>query len=420
MLCLAIVDSLSKGESYLHSTYYVLFLLHSANAESLRQHRYSFRKRYRSSYRAANTYLRDLATADDSTADTPPWLNDTEFLEKYRMSRDAFNYVLAHIQDDPVFQKGQRGREQRPVAYQLMTTLKALGTEGSGFSNPSLRHVFHTGRGTSTLYMDRVVTALRNLKQDFLHWPEDDAKKTIKSAIEELSGLPNCVGIIDGTMFPLGFEPETDDSGDYNGRKYKYSLTFLICCDHRRLITYYYGGWPGCTHDNKMFRYSQMYRNPEQFFKHNEYMIGDSAFENQWFSVAAYPKPPGGNMQANKSVFNTQMSKARVISEHTIGLLKGRFPWLRSIRKKISKDVAHARSLLRYIDATIILHNMLVLHGDAELEDGWDDPEDDATAIDDFESLPEDDELNLPVPPDAPPDARRLQLTHYLVETFGH
>jgi len=48
-------------------------------------------------------------------------------------------------------------------------------------------------------------------------------------------------------------------------------------------------------------------------------------------------------------------------SEHTIGILKGRFPWLRSIRMKITKNKRSLRRILRLLDATIILHNMLLM-----------------------------------------------------------
>jgi hypothetical protein len=32
-----------------------------------------------------------------------PWLNDTEFLQKYRMSRSGFNRLVALIKDHPIF-----------------------------------------------------------------------------------------------------------------------------------------------------------------------------------------------------------------------------------------------------------------------------------------------------------------------------
>jgi hypothetical protein len=40
-----------------------------------------------------------------------------------------------------------------------------------------------------------------------------------------------------GTIFPLVFQPQTDDAPDYIGRKYGFSLTTMIICDHNRKIS---------------------------------------------------------------------------------------------------------------------------------------------------------------------------------------
>eukprot|EP00977_Amphora_coffeiformis_P014161 scaffold3890_cov159-Amphora_coffeaeformis.AAC.1 len=99
------------------------------------------------------------------------------------------------------------------------------------------------------------------------------------------------------------------------------------------------------------------------FYRDHEYIIGDSAFENNWFMVSAFTSPPGQSLVGDKSQFNSCMSRARVISEHTIGLLKGRFPWLRSIQKVITEDSGTLRDILGIIHACVIIHNFLMQRG---------------------------------------------------------
>ena len=72
--------------------------------------------------------------------------------------------------------------------------------------------------------------------------------------------------------------------------------------------------------------------------------------------------------------FNTKLAKVRIRSEHCIGILKGRFPWLRSIWMKVTDDPKSVKLILRLIDATVILHNMLIELGEEEKED-WIDYE---------------------------------------------
>jgi hypothetical protein len=97
-------------------------------------------------------------------------------------------------------------------------------------------------------------------------------------------------------------------------------------------------------------------------------------------------------------------------------MLKGRFPWLRSIRLTITEEKKSLQKILQLIDATIILHNMLITFGESEIED-WIDF-DDFSDLDEFERAPyeEGDELNSGIPPWAPRDTRRTQLLNYFKE----
>lgn len=106
------------------------------------------------------------------------------------------------------------------------------------------------------------------------------------------------------------------------------------------------------------------------------------------------------------------------MSEHCIGILKGRFPWLRSIRLLITDDTHSLRKILQLVDATVILHNMLITYGEEE-EEGWIDF-DDFSDLDEAERAPyeESDELNLAIPSWAPKDQRRQQLLQYFKEFF--
>lgn len=378
------------------------------------RNRYEDRMPYRSHTYASPQYERDLSLPDNENE--VAWLNQTDFLRKYRMPREAFTDLLLLIKDDPVFVSGyEKGRQQRPVEYQLMTLLKFLGSEGTASSNPDLRNVFNTGHGTNLLYVRRAVQALRNIREAFLSWPDTEERDAIAAGILEKSGLPNCVGIIDGTLFPLAFAPQTEDAPDYKGRKHLYTLSSVIVCDHNRLIRYYVAGWPGSTHDNRIARNTSMWNHPTTYYRDHEYIIGDSAFENNWFMVSAFTSPPGESLVGERSQFNSCMARARVISEHTIGLLKGRFPWLRSIRKVITEDPGTLRDILGIIDACVIIHNFLVQRGLEEKEEELYE-DDNVTVLDEYERLPEGDELMQCVPIGSPGDHRRTQLLFYLKE----
>jgi DDE superfamily endonuclease len=122
----------------------------------------------------------------------------------------------------------------------------------------------------------------------------------------------------------------------------------MIICDDQQLIRYYYSGWPGSVHDNRIFKNTTIFTNPDNFFDKRQYILGDSAFENHSFMVSSYRSPQGQPITWEKEVFNHAMSKPRVISEHTIGILKGRFQWLRLVRMVVKQDLESFTYLLAH------------------------------------------------------------------------
>jgi len=101
--------------------------------------------------------------------------------------------------------------------------------------------------------------------------------------------------------------------------------------------------------------------------------------------------------------FNYHLSRLRVRSEHTFGLLKGRFQSLKEIRIKITDQDGHRWAMV-WILSCLILHNIIILiEGDTGSGvDSFDDIEgrreagdddDDAEALDPAEPI-SDDEWN--------------------------
>jgi hypothetical protein len=125
-----------------------------------------------------------------------PWLNDDEFLQKYRVSRRSVEVILNKIKDHEVFHTGKK-KKQRPIADQLLTWLKYVGTEGAGASNANQRNTFEIGYGSAAKYRDRVAKAIRSLKDEYLYWPDEEERKKTSFEILKKYGFPYCVAICD-------------------------------------------------------------------------------------------------------------------------------------------------------------------------------------------------------------------------------
>ena len=75
--------------------------------------------------------------------------------------------------------------------------------------------------------------------------------------------------------------------------------------------------------------------------------------------VPPFKSLPGTVLQHNETQFNALLAKPRVKSEHCIGILKGHFPFLRSIWQTIGNK-KHMDGVIDSVRGTVVLHNFLV------------------------------------------------------------
>jgi hypothetical protein len=150
-----------------------------------------------------------------------------------------------------------------------------------------------------------------------------------------------------------------------------------------------------------------MGRLPHQYFSQNEYLLGDSAFQMGPHLVPAFKTANGVTMNRNEASFNKLLLSPRVKSEHCIGILKGRFAWLKDIRILIA-NADDAQKIVEFVGAAVILHNLLI---GAPIEDEWLEDEE-------FLELGNDDALNQELDANDTPngDNRRQQLMGYFAE----
>ena len=119
--------------------------------------------------------------------------------------------------------------------------------------------------------------------------------------------------------------------------------------------------------------------------------------------IPPFKSTAGGTLSNNKSMFNTLLAKPRVKSEHCIGILKARFPFLRSIRLKLGSKQDMTR-IIKYVRGTVIMHNFL---RNDEIDKNW---------MEDIQEGEDDLEPEAPTNTNNPDYGRRDELYFYLSE----
>jgi hypothetical protein len=146
----------------------------------------------------------------------------------------------------------------------------------------------------------------------------------------------------------------------------------MIVCDDRKRVTYYYAGWPGSTHDNRVFQNSRLFLNKNKYFNHLEYLLGDSAYSISTIMVQAFKKRmKTSHLPTDEKRFNTELAKVRIASEHCIGILKGRFQCLKRNNIQLKGGKKEVKQLVDLIGACIVIHNLLINYNEDEIPREW-------------------------------------------------
>lgn len=115
-------------------------------------------------------------------------------------------YRLVHIlEQNPIFQSTGR-KPQRPVRYQLACFLLRYGTRGA--SAMQAAHKLGIGFGTVFLYCKHVVRAIWELGLDIVTWGDKERLRQVAAHVMGCSGIPDCVGMLDGSLVRLTEIPE--------------------------------------------------------------------------------------------------------------------------------------------------------------------------------------------------------------------
>ena len=110
-----------------------------------------------------------------------------------------------------------------------------------------------------------------------------------------------------------------------------------------------------------------LYKERSCFMADKEYLLADKAYKLDKHLITPY-KMPIARQPAHKA-FNRAHSVERVKIEHAFGLLKARWPSLKSLGIRIGDDIVRDRlRVTKWIMACLVLHNFL---SSRDEEDDW-------------------------------------------------
>jgi len=161
-------------------------------------------------------------------------------------------------------------------------------------------------------------------------------------------------GALDGCQIPIK-QPTNDKSSYYNRNKF-HSITLQGICDHKKIFTDVYAGWPGAAHDGRVWKHSPVYNYLKDNSDPNHHILADSAYPLSSFCLTRYKN--NGHLTDEEKYYNKIQSSNRVIIEQAFGLLKCRFRRLKML------DMSLIDKASKVITVACILHNICIMNND--------------------------------------------------------
>ena len=271
----------------------------------------------------------------DYTQSIIPKYSVFEFQSHFRLSSSVVEQLIGCIGNWQVVPR-ETPRGKHPISEEkhILVTLWFLSTREK---YTSVADRFGICESSVYVVLMRVLSAFADRANEFIKWSTGPEQAISEACFRQRCKIPGIIAAIDGTHMPIVRPQKYED--EYINRKGFHSVNVQIVAKHDKIITSVFGPFPGGVHDARMLRRSDLFEKAEngQLVHDQFHLLGDSAYPlRPWLIV---PYKDNGHLTRQQKDFNYQLSKGRIIVEHTIGLLKGRFPRLKLIEMKDTKNI---------------------------------------------------------------------------------
>jgi hypothetical protein len=202
---------------------------------------------------------------------------------------------------------------------------------------------------TARLCIIRVTEALVRRKHQFVYMPNTDQMQETATRMFDRFKLPCFALGVDGVQ--IRFEgaprkiPANKTTQMYWSRKQCHSINAQVVVNDRYICDLDVG-WPGSTHDARIWNRSEVKRHIEH--QRRFLVAADSGYRISENLVKPYPTAESAN-DRRKALFNRRLSGLRtVMTENLYGVWKRRFPILKALRTdyELSQKIVVASAVL--------------------------------------------------------------------------
>ncbi|KAI3715589.1 hypothetical protein L6452_22575 [Arctium lappa] len=284
--------------------------------------------------------------------------------EIIRMSETAFKILCQKLKNEG----GLRPTRRMSVEEQVARFLHIVGND---LRNRFVSWFYRRSGSTTSRHFHRVLNAIISLEDQYLIQPNGDrVPKEIQEQRRFYPFFKDCIGAIDGTHVRV--RVPSKDAPRYRGRKGYPTINVLAACTFDLKFTYVLSGWEGTASDSRIIK-NALTRNDKLLIPEGKYYLVDAGLPHRSSLIAPYrgvryhlKEYSSRGPQNSRELFNLRHASLRNAIERAFGVLKKRFPIIRSTTEPFYSCETQSEIFL----ACCILHNFLLDEDrDKELEE---------------------------------------------------
>ena len=285
--------------------------------------------------------------------------NAREFKSRMRMDVSTFEYLCSTLAPS-LLKQDTNMRPAIPVQVKVAVAISRLAT---GNSMQTIADLYKIGLSTSQLAVTQFTSAIKSvLLKKFIRWPSTATMEKYASEFENLHGIPNVVGAVDGSHIPI-VAPRFH-AADYYNRKGFHSILLQGVVSSKCLFWDFDIGWAGSLHDANLWGRTAIGQFCEAGKLSPFALVGDAAYPCRPWMLAPYRGHKDG-LSREEYHWNFVQSSTRMCVERAFGILKGRW---RILLKRID---LHLKNVPELVSACLVLHNICIIFGDDFWKAEW-------------------------------------------------
>ncbi|XP_023765600.1 uncharacterized protein LOC111914097 [Lactuca sativa] len=231
--------------------------------------------------------------------------------------------------------------------------------------------MYRRSKSTTSRCFHRVLRSVIALESLYIQQPQGDVvPKEIQEKKRFFPYFKNCVGAIDGTYVRV--KVPNRDAPRYRCRKGYPTINVLVACSFDLKSMYVLTGWEGTASDSRILK-NALNRDDKLLIPNGRYYLVDAGLPHSTILMAPYRgvryhlKEYSTRAPQNaKELFNLRHASLRNAIERAFGVLKRRFPIIRSTQEPFYSCETQSD----IFSACCILHNFLIVEDrDKDLED---------------------------------------------------